>query len=397
MMTIPLTLTFLTPAFIGGADKTGKAEFRLPSLKGVLRYWWRQFQDQNDSQALFDKESRIFGSTKGQSRVILRQIGDSPELSPGNRAFDDEDERNGIKYLLYSCYELSQNQPGRLQWILPGQSVTFEMRLVGTSTDNQEVLLVLYFAQSFGGLGYRSRRGAGSFQLKVDPAPMPTDPLAPFAGLLSTKVQEFIAAYSWHAITPYGWAPLIHAKSPLATAFAHPNYFKEVSPPGTTTGGDVLDHIGKKMKGYRSVREYQTPPPNTFHQEACALHKAGGTVPPSYPSAAPNPITKAAFGLPIIYRFSSRDAAGIPVGHERWWIEASPVTHERRASPLHISVKQDATNSPYANLLVLWSEFLPSREQVALTKKERGIPPTAIGTVNQPTDAVVTTFLGQFP
>ena len=408
-MTIPLTLTFLTPAFIGGANKTN-AEFRLPSLKGVLRYWWRQFQDQGDSQALFDKESRIFGSTKGQSRVHLRQIiGPSPKLSPGDSAFNKPGD--GIKYLLYSCYRLSQNQPGRLQWILPGESVTFELRLTGNPAENQEVLLALYLAQTFGGLGYRSRRGAGSFQLAVDPPPVSSAPLAPFAGLLAIKAQDFIAAYTQHAITPYVWAPLIHAKSPLATAFATPNYFKAVSPSGATTCGDVLDHIGKKMKDYRSVWEYMNPPSSSlspqqqaFHQEACALHGAGGSAPPSYPSAAPNPISKVASGLPILYRFRSRDAAGIPIGHEQWWVDASPATHERRASPLYISVKQDSQNVPYANLLVLWSAFLSSGEDVALTKKEgviqngrRVIQATAIGTVYQPTDHVLTTFLGQFP
>ena len=51
---------------------------------------------------------RIFGSTKGQSRVILRQIGASPNLSPVGTAFNDS--RDGIKYLLYSCYRLSQNK-----------------------------------------------------------------------------------------------------------------------------------------------------------------------------------------------------------------------------------------------------------------------------------------------
>ncbi|NPB07876.1 MAG: type III-B CRISPR module RAMP protein Cmr1, partial [Aquificae bacterium] len=33
-------LTFITPAFIGGADKN-KAEFRVPSFIGILRYWFR--------------------------------------------------------------------------------------------------------------------------------------------------------------------------------------------------------------------------------------------------------------------------------------------------------------------------------------------------------------------
>lgn len=414
MLVIPLTLKFLTPAFIGGSENVKKAEFRLPSLKGVLRYWWRQFQDQTDPQALFEKESRIFGSTKGQSRVHLRQVGPNPTLSLGKTAFNESGD--GIRYLLYSCYPLSQNQRGRLQWILPGQSGTFELRLTGTRADNQEVLLALYFAQAFGGLGHRSRRGAGSFQLSTKSSLPPNGLLSSFATLLPMKAEDFIHAYTQQDFPELGtWVSAMHSASPLATAFTNPGYFKRISGAKGQTWGHVLDKIGQCMKNFRSVPEYKCRLRNDFDKEACALHQAGACATPSSGVAysGPNPLSKAAFGLPILYTFKQRDPVTWKVrtyvdqktkrekvSMERWRIQVSPAAHERRASPLFISVKEDAQGVPYANLLVLWSQFLPFGEHVKLEKVEKkkisGHRPS-LGAVNQPTDTALVSFLNQFP
>ncbi|KAF6509475.1 type III-B CRISPR module RAMP protein Cmr1 [Geobacillus sp. FSL K6-0789] len=67
-------LVLLTPAAIHGADPREKAEFRLPSLRGVWRYWWRTLQDEPNHEKLLAKEEEWFGGTrktKQQSPVHL--------------------------------------------------------------------------------------------------------------------------------------------------------------------------------------------------------------------------------------------------------------------------------------------------------------------------------------
>jgi CRISPR type III-B/RAMP module RAMP protein Cmr1 len=92
-------LEFLTPAFIGGADPTQKADFTLKPLKSAMRYWWRQFQDIRNRPALFEKESRIFGSTKRCSPISLRLIS-KDGISCLNGAYQPIG--SGLSYLFYS-------------------------------------------------------------------------------------------------------------------------------------------------------------------------------------------------------------------------------------------------------------------------------------------------------
>ena len=159
-------LEFLTPAFIGGATPDNKADLTLKPLKALMRYWWRQFQDTRDSRGLLDKESALFGSTKAASPVALRIKEDglihstAPYSSPG---------RSGRNYLFYTC-------KGCAKWIeacgpearsFVKVTLTFHS---GTASSVRETLLALWLAATFGGLGTRSRRGAGSFDLCLEAA-----------------------------------------------------------------------------------------------------------------------------------------------------------------------------------------------------------------------------------
>ncbi|MED3907252.1 RAMP superfamily CRISPR-associated protein [Geobacillus thermodenitrificans] len=70
----PYQLVLLTPAAIHGAEPRTKAEFRLSSLRGVWRYFWRTLQDQKNAASLLCEEEKMFGGTrmiKQQSPVHL--------------------------------------------------------------------------------------------------------------------------------------------------------------------------------------------------------------------------------------------------------------------------------------------------------------------------------------
>lgn len=56
---VVLSLKTITPLLMHGYNNRQEAEFRVPSIKGVLRYWWRSLQV--DSEGLLKKESALFG------------------------------------------------------------------------------------------------------------------------------------------------------------------------------------------------------------------------------------------------------------------------------------------------------------------------------------------------
>ena len=76
-MEIEVTYRVVTPLFCAGADRR-QAEVRLPSFKGVLRFWWRALawsRYGGDLQKIREQEDALFGSSGGgQSRVSMRLL-----------------------------------------------------------------------------------------------------------------------------------------------------------------------------------------------------------------------------------------------------------------------------------------------------------------------------------
>ena len=72
---IEVTYRVVTPLFCAGADST-HSEIRLPSFKGVLRFWWRALawsRCRADLEAIRRQEDALFGSAGGgQSCVSMR-------------------------------------------------------------------------------------------------------------------------------------------------------------------------------------------------------------------------------------------------------------------------------------------------------------------------------------
>jgi CRISPR-associated protein Cmr1 len=76
MIELEAKFFILTPLFMSGSDKS-KAELRVPSIKGALRFWWRALAlgRLGSVGKVRENESRIFGSAGsdfGQARVHLR-------------------------------------------------------------------------------------------------------------------------------------------------------------------------------------------------------------------------------------------------------------------------------------------------------------------------------------
>jgi CRISPR-associated protein Cmr1 len=165
MTKIEATYRIVTPMFCSGADQT-RAELRLPSFKGVLRFWWRalSYGRQGSLGSLRTEEDRLFGSTRtGQAQVLLNL------LSPVPTAADMADQKHFPQnspqgYVGYGLTD-AKERPSR-QFIRPG--VEFTVRVAGRSMADDDwasVETALVAAGMFGGMGGRSRKGWGSLTL----------------------------------------------------------------------------------------------------------------------------------------------------------------------------------------------------------------------------------------
>jgi CRISPR-associated protein Cmr1 len=150
-MTSPKTLTatfqVVTPLFLGGAD--GQAEgFRLASLKGTLRWWWRALhyadfmREAQGSRGralaeLHRSEARLFGSAdEGQAAFLMRL--ESPLAAPtilaAGALLKDGGGRvagSGACYLGYGLMTAFGANRGRLDrsCICAGQAFTVSFRM----------------------------------------------------------------------------------------------------------------------------------------------------------------------------------------------------------------------------------------------------------------------------
>lgn len=143
MREISLDLEIITPLVLHGADGS-TPEMRPPSLKGMMRYWWRAVRAEETSQ-LLKEEARFFGSsnskTGGKSKFSLRFINSQLNIDKVSLLPHRGDRR------------------AQIQAFKPEQKFTViltSMTEVNLYQDILEISLLL------GGLGKRSRRGFGS-------------------------------------------------------------------------------------------------------------------------------------------------------------------------------------------------------------------------------------------
>ena len=190
---IELKCETVTPLFMSGADGM-TPELRAPSIKALIRYWWRAANADLNMDTLIDNEKNIFGGTGktikqddnikknkeyGRSKVGIRvkhnisnhDISDSLygndikyKMKQGGKGnyYKAPIEYKGICYMLYSV-------------ILPNKerkyikaNTNFSIVLTFNDKDKKDInefLKGFIFLEYFGALGTRSRRGAGSFRV----------------------------------------------------------------------------------------------------------------------------------------------------------------------------------------------------------------------------------------
>jgi CRISPR-associated protein Cmr1 len=353
MRSLRLTLETVTPMFLGGAEQ--QPELRPASVRGALRYWLRAVSGgvigDGDLGKLHELESNVFGATDHGSSVSVRlldQVGEGAVT---------ELRQPGIAYLWFS---MSGRGTADRKAIPAGK--VFRLCLqqgIGSADVLPRATEALWLLTHLGGLGARSRRGAGSLATKsndclawpgniprpITDAETPPD-LCNALGSALKQIRTNIESYC-------RVAPL--AKLPLPSFDAlHPDCCKVwVLDKAFESWQDALTTVGLAMQDFRFRfhKGRHTGVPDDYANVRAAL--SGGRL--------SQPVQRAAFGLPIVFYFRSLGGAKDTLEGEE---------HERRSSPLHIRVSKLAgQNGVGVVLTVFYSQLLSPGEKTRLKRQ----------------------------
>jgi len=338
-----------------GADNTVKAELRPPSLKGLLRFWFRAsaWPQLRSIENVWKEERSLFGSTKSQGKFLL-SVTERKGLDEGGSG--EEWKRSGLAYLGYGPVEKGKTTRPYLRH---GGQFTVELILARDVSDQQVDFLIksLKALGLFGGAGARSRKGLGSLSLvsllldgkKIWSAPVSFQEL-------KEKIKDYLASLGLEGASAEAAAlPPYTAFSPKAKV-----YLKE----GGRDPLDLLDNIGKEMLRYRSyglkmgdrhVLFSREPAEQNFADDHDLILKflQGSTI--------DLPPRRVVFGLPHNYYFKSTKQSVT--------VEPEGIADKRRASPLFIHIHALSSGQYGAVLALMPAVFLPEGKNIMVSGK----------------------------
>lgn len=163
MKEFKVDLEVITPMFLHGADGI-KAEIRAPSIKGMMRYWWRAAKAEDNIQKLKKCEDNIFGSTEGKAKVYIKLLL-KKSIKRNDLSFNQN--QIGLNYLFPPIFI------GKVKGGIPKEyfDVGTKFSIILSAYDHDEEQLIqaiasLWLMIYLGGLGSRSRRGGGNLAVE---------------------------------------------------------------------------------------------------------------------------------------------------------------------------------------------------------------------------------------
>jgi len=157
-MVLDITVTTL---LFGGGAVPGQVDkfdpFRVPSIRGHLRFWWRATRGGafESVAKLREREGLIWGDTSGASRVHLRVLSSSlgPEVSIKSGS--------GPGYVLFP---LTQAKDQSVKTLPNGGQFKLQVCVLAKTDEDvtADVAAALWAWINFGGIGGRTRRGCGA-------------------------------------------------------------------------------------------------------------------------------------------------------------------------------------------------------------------------------------------
>ncbi len=151
MIKVTFQLETITPLFMYGADQR-TPEIRPPSIKGLIRYWWRAAKGCyfcGDINRMKKKEEEIFGGTKAGAKYKLKVINNG----------------KGLQKVRYPLLPHREDRRVSLESFKPTQSINLEFEFYDT-TNKDEILTAFKISVLLGSFGKRARRGFGSLWIK---------------------------------------------------------------------------------------------------------------------------------------------------------------------------------------------------------------------------------------
>jgi CRISPR-associated protein Cmr1 len=344
MQALQVQLETVTPLFLGDADQ--QSELRPAAFRGALRFWLRALLGAhigNDLKRLHEKESEVFGSTARASPIVLRVW--------GTLKVDDQFKlkKPGVQYLYFSM------QPWKGQPRYPiAVNEQFSLKLQSRVGSNDHLVFkracaALWLLVHLGGVGARSRRGAGNLRVvNIDVGAWPPD--LPALICDSDSVQSYVdfLETGLKRLREATHLPVSqNAPSDFDVLHSQRCWLCMVEP-AQESWSAVVHGIGDAMKKYRSHK-------NEGSSDYAAIRAAQPR------NAHLGQVGRAGFGLPIV--FYSRSTG--PLG------TLQPADQSRRASPLFIKVTRlpkMGKEDHLLQLLLFNSEVLPKGERIVLDK-----------------------------
>jgi len=305
MKKLEVTFRVVTPMFMGGADPAVREELRPPSIKGVLRFWFRAIYPKDYTR----NESRIFGGTdkhEGQARLLLRVS--SQQLTHGEKNNTRWSGTN-IPYLGYGIIDhggCATRPYIKEESIRENSRFTLTVHFKPPCNDEQErtykndklrVGRTIWAMTMFGGLGARSRKGFGSLavvsQTGLDDLPtlMPRNDQE-----LQESIRDFVSEID------------LQDSSLPATPAEHTCFSTDarcVITGNSETAESVFIWLADAVHGCRSYRSRTHYQATTDDHDLMNRFISSGVV-----SDPPMPPKRAAFGLPHNYFFSRSQKKG---------------------------------------------------------------------------------------
>ncbi len=358
-MTIEIEAKYkvVTPLFCGGSTPESHAEIRLPSFKGMLRFWWRALawsRCGGDLERVRREEAELFGSAEtGQSKVSMRlevpnksrmvKVGEV--LKAGGQVVGQ-----GARYLGYGVMEaFDSGKTGKKAGQLTRSCLdapaefTVHMRLREHGKHLPSLKGALICLGVLGGMGAKSRKGYGSLALqvlRVNGEQCWIPPKAPDE--LDRALKTVLANRIDSGFPPY---------TALSTRSRH----LLVTTVGNSDSMGLLDRLGRELVRHRSWGHNgkilgREESEQNFRQDHDLMKQSRRSRHPE----------RIAFGLPHNYGRRREQQVG----------PAEETGLDRRASPLFIHVHECGT-TPVGVVSFLPALFLPKNKSEIRVGKDR--------------------------
>ncbi len=365
----------ITPMFLGGAD--GNAELRPPSIKAALRFWWRALHGGLPFDQLKRQEAEIFGGSgdnEGKSKFSIRIMTDKvPNSSKDikSKLWDTQNKKlktdsEGIGYFLYPFLIKDREY-----------YINQKFTIVFASFDKNiliEISKVFSLFIWLGSLGSRSRRGCGNITVNSYNCSFDLEIFNPILNGFSTK--EDLKKHLESIMSNY------YTKTKnVNNSYSNLSNMKLYILDPENDYHKALNKIGENYKQFRSRKQPDYNTVKNFIQT--------GNISQT--------IEKAAFGLPLEYRYRSLNGSNAS-------IDGQNKERQRSASPIVFKVVvTEKNNQKYYFPMIIYFDrkLLPTGDNIKIkgTKinadktKTKRIPKF----VSQPNNTILSTFITQLP